>query len=49
MFCVTTSAIKGLAPHPLDTQDAGEQQENRGYLTNWLKRLLESQLITVNS
>ena len=49
MFCVTTAAIKGLAPHPIDTQDAGEQQENRVYLTNWLKRLLESQLITVNS
>lgn len=49
MFCVTTAAIKGLAPYPLDTQDARQQQENRGYLTNWLKRLLESQLITVNS
>ena len=49
MFCVTTAAVKGLAPHPLDTQDAQEKQANRAYLTNWLKRLLESQLVKVNT
>ncbi|MDJ0687088.1 MAG: CO2 hydration protein [Xenococcaceae cyanobacterium MO_188.B32] len=48
MFCVTTAAVKGLAPHPLDTQDPQEKEANRAYLTNWLKRLIESQLITVN-
>lgn len=48
MFCVTTAAVKGLAPHPFDSQDAEEKQANRDYLTNWLKRLLESQLTMVN-
>ena len=48
MFCVTTAAVKGLAPHPLNTQDAQEKKANRAYLTNWLKRLSESQLVTVN-
>jgi CO2 hydration protein len=49
MFCVTTAAVKGLAPHPLDTQDLEEKLANRKYLTGWLNRILESQLIKVNS
>lgn len=49
MFCVTTAAIKGLAPHPLNTTDPKEQQANRVYLKGWLKRLQDSRLVTVNS
>ncbi|MBE9169304.1 CO2 hydration protein [Pleurocapsales cyanobacterium LEGE 06147] len=49
MFCVTTAAIKGLAPYPLDTKDPQQQQANRTYLKGWLKRLVESQLTAVNS
>ncbi|MGB5636399.1 MAG: CO2 hydration protein [Waterburya sp.] len=49
MFCVTTAAVKGLAPHPLDTKDAEEQLANRKYLKGWLNRILESQLLKVNS
>ena len=49
MFCVTTSAVKGLAPHPLDTQDPQQQADNRKYLTGWLNRILESRLVRVNS
>ena len=49
MFCVTTAAVKGLAPYPLDTQDDEQQLANRKYLKGWLNRILESQLIKVNS
>ncbi len=49
MFCVTTAAVKGLAPHPLDTEDPEQKLANRKYLTGWLNRILESQLIKVNS
>ena len=49
MFCVTTAAVKGLAPHPLDTTDPEEQKANRKYLKGWLNRLLKSQMIVVNS
>ena len=49
MFCVTTAAIKGLAPHPLDTTDSEEKAANRKYLKGWLDRLLVSQMIQVNS
>ena len=49
MFCVTTAAVKGLAPHPLDTQDPEERAANHFYLKGWLNRILESQLIEVNS
>ena len=48
MFCVTTAAIVGLAPHPLNTSDSEEQAANRKYLKGWLKRLFESQLMVVN-
>lgn len=48
MFCVTTAAVKGLAPHPLSTEDPDEQVANRKYLKGWLNRILESQLLKVN-
>lgn len=44
MFCVTTAAIRGLAPFPLDTSDVEQQQENRTYLENWMNRLIESRI-----
>ncbi|WP_036482715.1 CO2 hydration protein [Myxosarcina sp. GI1] len=49
MFCVTTAALQGLAPHPFDTKNSQEQEANRKFLKGWLKRILESQLVTVNS
>ena len=49
MFCVTTAAVRGLAPHALDTQDPEEQVANRKYLKGWLNRILESQVTKVNS
>nr|WP_026100718.1 CO2 hydration protein [Synechococcus sp. PCC 7336] len=48
MFCVTTAAIRGLAPHALDTSDPAERAANRAYLAGWMKRLQTSQLISVN-
>jgi CO2 hydration protein len=47
MFCVTTAAILGLIPHPLDTQDPQEQQQNRKYFESWMDRLLTSRLPNV--
>lgn len=47
MFCVTTAAILGLAPHPMDTTDPKQQKENRVYLEGWLNRLMNSRLPTV--
>jgi len=49
MFCVTTAAILGLAPHAIDTDDPKEQAENRKYLEGWLDKLLESRLISFQS
>ncbi|MDF0554650.1 CO2 hydration protein [Kamptonema sp. UHCC 0994] len=48
MFCVTTAAILGLAPYPMDTSDAEEQKANRAYLENWMDRFVKSQLAQVN-
>jgi CO2 hydration protein len=48
MFCVTTAAILGLMPHPVDTKDPEEQQANRVYLQQWLDRLKTSRLPDVN-
>jgi CO2 hydration protein len=48
MFCVTSATILGLAPHPLDTQDAQEQQRNQVYLEGWMDKLTGSQLLEVN-
>ncbi len=49
MFCVTTAAIKGLAPHPLNTTDPEEQKANRAYLENWMDRFVTSQILKANS
>lgn len=48
MFCVTTAAMKGLAPYPLDTQDGEQQQANRAYLEQWMDRFVTSRLPQVN-
>lgn len=48
MYCVTTAAIKGLAPYPLDTKEIEQQQANRCYLENWLNRFITSRLEDVN-
>lgn len=47
MFCVTTAAIRGLLPYPLDTPEPEQQQQNRAYLESWLDRLMDSRLTTV--
>ncbi|MBD2666592.1 CO2 hydration protein [Richelia sinica] len=49
MFCVTTAAILGLMPYPLDTEEPSEEKANRVYLEKWLDRLQTSQLFDVNS
>ncbi|MGK7873765.1 MAG: CO2 hydration protein [Xenococcaceae cyanobacterium] len=49
MFCVTTAAIRGLAPYPLDTDDLEQQQANRAYLEGWMNRFTTSRLVDVNS
>jgi CO2 hydration protein len=48
MFCVTTAAILGLMPYPMDTEDESEQTANRVYLQKWLNRLETSRLQDVN-
>jgi len=48
MFCVTTAAIQGLAPHPLGTPTPEEQRSNRAYLEQWMDRLITSQIAIVN-
>jgi CO2 hydration protein len=48
MYCVTTAAIKGLAPYPLDTNDPDQQKANRVYLEKWMNRFLNSRLLDVN-
>ncbi len=47
MFCVTSAAILGLMPHPLDTEDPTKRAQNRQYLEGWMNRLLESRLPNV--
>jgi CO2 hydration protein len=48
MYCVTTAAIKGLAPYPLDSKDPEQRQANRRYLENWMNRFIESRIVNVN-
>ena len=48
MFCVTTAAIKGLAPHPMDTNNPQEQAANRAYLENWMNRFTTSRIEIIN-
>ncbi|NDJ18086.1 CO2 hydration protein [Myxacorys almedinensis] len=47
MFCVTTAAILGLAPHPINTEDPQEQKANRKYLEGWMDKLAESRIANV--
>jgi CO2 hydration protein len=47
MFCVTTAAILALKPHPLDTADPKQRQENRAYLESWMDRLMDSRVPNV--
>jgi CO2 hydration protein len=49
MFCVTTAAIKGLAPFPLDSSDMEKRKANRKYLISWMNRLKESRIAIVNA
>lgn len=49
MYCVTTAALQGLAPHPLTTQNFEEQQKNRAYLEGWMNRFITSRILNVNS
>ncbi|MFN3359867.1 MAG: CO2 hydration protein [Pseudanabaenaceae cyanobacterium] len=49
MFCVTTAAILGLAPHPLHTPDPQAREENRAYLRAWLQRLAASRLLAIQT
>jgi hypothetical protein len=48
MFCVTTAAITGLMPYAADTVNPEERKENEVFLQKWLKRMENSQLMTVN-
>ena len=49
MFCVTTAAILGLAPYPLDTNNPDEQAANQAYLESFMDRFLTSRLQVVNT
>lgn len=49
MFCVTTAAILGLMPYPLNTSDPEQQQQNRTYLETWMNRFMNSRLSSVQS
>lgn len=48
MYCVTTAAIIGLAPYPLDTDRPEEKMANRRYFEQWMNRFLTSRLLDVN-
>ena len=47
MFCVTTAALRGLAPYPLETQNVDEQEANTNFLAPWLDRLSGSRIYTL--
>ena len=49
MFCVTSAAILGLAPHPLDTEEIDQQQANQSYFESWMTRLQSSRLSNVQT
>jgi len=49
MFCVTTAAVKGLAPHPFDTTHLEEKRENRRYLEQWMDKILNTRLKLANA
>jgi len=47
MFCVTTAAIFGLAPQPLNSDDPTAKAENLSYFQGWCDRLETSRLPNV--
>ena len=47
MFCVTTAAILGLSPYPLNTEKIEQQKANQSYLETWMNRFTTSRLSTV--
>lgn len=47
MFCVTTGALRGLAPHPFETKDPQEREANDKFIDPWLERLSRSRLFTL--
>lgn len=49
MYCVTTAAIKGLAPYPLNILEFDQQEANRSYLETWMNRFLSSRIHQVQS
>lgn len=49
MFCVTTSAILGTLPYPLNTDDVQQRQENRAYIESWMDRLVDSRLLSLQA
>jgi CO2 hydration protein len=42
MFCVTSAALLGLCPNPLDTTDPQKKLENRNHFVAWIDRLVNS-------
>ncbi|AFY69875.1 CO2 hydration protein [Thalassoporum mexicanum PCC 7367] len=48
MFCVTSAAIRGLMPHPIDSGDPEHLAANRKYLEGWMDRFLTSRIYNVN-
>ncbi|MGI0482158.1 CO2 hydration protein [Geminocystis sp. CENA526] len=49
MYCVTTAALKGLAPYPLTTENPQEKQANRQYFEQWMNRFTYSRILDVNA
>ncbi|MEO0947935.1 MAG: CO2 hydration protein [Cyanobacteria bacterium J06641_5] len=49
MHCVTTAAIRGLAPHPLPATEPEQCEANRAYLENWMDRFINARLEAVNA
>ncbi len=47
MFCVTTGALRGLAPYPLETESPEERKANEKFLAPWLDRLSRSRLYSL--
>lgn len=48
MYCVTTSAILGLAPYPINTNEPEQKKANRVYFEGWMDRFLTSRINEVN-
>jgi len=42
MFCVTSGAMLGLAPHSTDSTDPKDKAENRQHFEAWVDRLINS-------